>query len=127
MLAIESEYSTFVQVISGREEPFPAAAVRDLVGIVRTMYVAAKLAGAGKNELTRIERVGRDLADALELASRSGPNTIGYSAAWKKAEDASRRAGDLVDALTPAEPLLHAARSRIVGPLHAAKKKVADR
>ena len=127
MLAIDNDYSTFVQVISGREEPFPAAAVRDLVGIVRAMYVAAKLAGAGKNELTRIERVGRDLADALELASRSGPNTIGNSAAWKKAEDASRRAGDLVDALTPAEPLLHAARSRIVGPLPAAKKKVADR
>jgi len=114
-------------VISGREEPFPAAAVRDLVGIVRAMYVAAKLSGAGKNELVRIERVGRDLADALELANRSGPNTIGYSAAWKKAEDASRRAGDLVDALTPAEPLLHAARSRIVGPLPVAKKKVADR
>jgi hypothetical protein len=114
-------------VISGREEPFPAAAVRDLVGIVRAMYVAAKLAGAGKNELARIERVGRDLSASLELASRSGPNTIGYSAAWKKAEDASRRACDLVDALTPAEPLVHAVHSRIAGPLPAAKKKVAER
>jgi hypothetical protein len=127
VLAFPKRNDTFVQVISGREEPFPAAAVRDLVGIVRAMYVAAKLGGAGKNELTRIERVGRDLADALELASRSGPNTIGYSAAWKKAEDASRRACDLVDALTPAEPLVHAARSRIAGPLPAAKKKIAER
>lgn len=123
----ETNYVTFVQVISGREEPFPATAVRDLVGIVRAMYVAAKLGGAGKNDLTRIERVGRDLADALELAARSGPNTIGYSAAWKKAEDASRRACDLVDAMTPAEPLVHAARSRITTPTHAPKKKVADR
>jgi hypothetical protein len=114
-------------VISGREEPFPATAVRDLVGIVRAMYVAAKLGGAGKNDLARIERVGRDLADALELAQRSGPGTIGHSAAWKKAEDASRRAGDLVDALTPAEPLIHAARSRIGASVHAPKKKFADR
>lgn len=127
MLALGTQYATFVQVISGREEPFPATAVRDLVGIVRAMYVAAKLGGAGKNDLARIERVGRDLADALELADRSGPGTIGHSAAWKKAEDASRRACDLVDSLTPAEPLVHAARSRIAGPLPAAKKKVADR
>lgn len=127
VLASCPSYSTFVQVISGREEPFPATAVRDLVGIIRAMYVAAKLGGAGKNDLARIERVGRDLADALELANRSGPNTIGYSAAWKKAEDASRRACDLVDSLTPAEPLVHAARSRIAGPVHAPKKKIADR
>ena|GEM_PF-2950401 len=127
VLAIRRRYGTFVQVISGREESFPAAAVRDLIGIVRAMYVVAKLAGAGKNELARIERVGRDLSAALELAIRSGPDTIGYSAAWKKAEDASRRACDLVDALTPAEPLVHAARSRIAGPLPAAKKKAAER
>ena len=114
-------------MISGREERFPATAVRDLIGIVRAMYAAAKLAGAGKNDLLRIERVGRDLATALELAQRSGPNTIGYSAAWKKAEEASRRACDLVDALTPAEPLVHAARGRIAGAMHAPKKKVADR
>ncbi len=127
MLALRASYVTFVQVISGREEPFPASAVRDLVGIVRAMYVAAKLGGAGKNDLAKIERVGRDLSDAIELANRAGPGTIGYSAAWKKAEDASRRACDLVDALTPAEPLVHAARSRIAGPVHAPKKKVADR
>lgn len=127
VLASVTGYSTFVQVISGREEPFPATAVRDLVGIVRAMYVAAKLGGAGKNDLARIEKVGRDLADALELAQRSGPGTIGHSAAWKKAEDASRRAGDLVDALTPAEPLIHAARSRIGASVHTPKKKFADR
>jgi hypothetical protein len=114
-------------VISGREEPFPAAAVRDLIGIVRAMYVAAKQAGAGKNEIARIERVGRDLSAALELAHRSGPNTIGYSAAWKRAEEAALRAGDLVDALTPAEPLLHAARSRISGSAPLRKSKAQDR
>ncbi|MDI1429020.1 MULTISPECIES: hypothetical protein [Polyangium] len=102
-------------MISGREDPFPAAAVRDLIGIVRAMYAAAKLAGAGRVELQRIERVGRDLASALTLAQRSGPNTIGAAAAWKRAEEAALRAGDLVDALTPAEPLVHAARARIAG------------
>jgi hypothetical protein len=114
-------------VISGREEPFPATAVRDLIGIVRAMYVAAKQAGAGKNELLRIERVGRDLGAALELAQRSSPGTIGYSAAWKRAEDAALRAGDLVDALTPAEPLVHAARARIAGSIPLKKSKASDR
>ena len=89
--------------------------MRDLIGIVRAMYAAAKLAGAGSVELARIERVGRDLAAALTLAQRSGPNTIGAAAAWKRAEEAALRAGDLVDALTPAEPLMHAARARIAG------------
>jgi len=102
-------------------------AVRDLVGIVRAMYAAAKLAGAGPRELQRIERVGRDLAAALMLAQRSGPGTIGYSAAWKRAEDAAKRAGDLVDALTPAEPLVHAARARIAGGGPARKKKASER
>ena len=117
------DYDTFVQVISGREEPFPAAAVRDLIGIVRAMYAAAKLAGAGRNELLRIERVGRDLSAALMLAQASSPGTIGYSAAWKRAEDGALRAGDLVDALTPAEPLVHAARARIAGSMPMRKSK----
>lgn len=102
-------------MISGRDDRFPAEAVRDLIGVVRTMYLAAKQAGAGRVELARIERVGRDLATALELAQASKPGTIGYSAAWKRAEDAALRAGDLVDALTPAEPLLKAAQGRIAG------------
>jgi len=75
----------------------------------------------------RIERVGRDLAAALELAQKSGPGTIGYSAAWKRAEEAALRAGDLVDALTPAEPLILAARARIAGGAPVRKSKALDR
>jgi hypothetical protein len=113
-------------VISGREDPFPAEAVRDLIGIVRSMYVAAKASGAGRVELARIERVGRDLSASLELAQASKPGTLGYGAAWKRAEDAALRAGDLVDALTPAEPLLKAARGRIAG-APALRKKAPER
>lgn len=91
------------------------------------MYVAAKLSGAGSVELAKIERVGRDLASALALAQRSSPGTIGYSAAWKRAEDASLRAGDLVDALTPAEPLVRAARARVAGALPSSRNKAPQR
>lgn len=102
-------------------------AVRDLIGVVRAMYAAAKLAEAGRNELLRIERVGRDLSAALELARRSEPGTIGYSAAWKRAEDAAMRAADLVDALTPAEPLVHAARARVAGAVASRRAKTPAR
>lgn len=121
--AIGGKYDTSVQVIASRDQPFPAVAVRDLIGIVRAMYAAAKLSGAGSVELAKIERVGRDLASALALAQRSAPGTIGYSAAWKRAEEASLRAGDLVDALTPAEPLVRAARARVAGALPSSRNK----
>jgi hypothetical protein len=114
-------------VISGRDDPFPAEAVRDLIGIVRALYLVAKQSGAGRSDLMRIERVGRDLATALLLARRSPPGTIGQSAAWKRAEEAALRAGDLVNALTPAEPLLQAARARVAGGAASRRKKAPER
>jgi hypothetical protein len=101
-------------VLSLRDDPFPFEAVRDLLGVVRAMYGAAKAAGAGRVELARIARVGGDLGRAIDLAADARPGTLAFAAAWKRAEDATRRVGDLVDALTPAEPLVVAARKRVV-------------
>ena len=42
-------------------------------------------------------------------------------------DDGEPSEGPAIEQPAPAEPLLHAARSRIVGPLPAAKKKIADR
>lgn len=108
--------------MSRRDEPFPLEAVRDLLGVVRAMYAAARERGAGRAELAKIARVGRELSEAIDLAVSTRPSTVGQRAAWQRAEEATRKAGDLVDALTPAEPLLVAARGRVTG-LRAALRK----
>ncbi len=102
-------------MLGRRDEPFPLEAVRDLLGVVRALYAAAKEARASRAELKRIAQVGKQLSDAIDLAVSTRPGTVGQRAAWQHAEDATRRVGDLVDSLTPAEPLVIAARGRVTG------------
>ena len=97
-----------------RDEPLPVEAIRDLLGIVRAVYEAEKRGGASKALLARIERVGRLLHNAVALAG-SAPGTMGHRAAWEQAEEGARRAADLVDMLTPAEPIVKAAMGRVWG------------
>jgi hypothetical protein len=114
-------------VLGRRDEPFPLEAVRDLLGVVRAMYAAAKESRASRTELARIAEVGRRLSDAIDLAVSTRPGTVGHRAAWQQAEDATRRVGDLVDALTPAEPLVIAARGRVTGARASLRKKRDER
>jgi hypothetical protein len=110
-----------------RDTPFPFEAVRDLMGVVRALYAAAKHNSAGPVELARIARVGRDLHAAIDLAAGARKGTGEREVARRRAEEATLRAGDLVDALTPAEPLVHAARARVSGTRTATRKKSPDR
>lgn len=114
-------------MLGRRDEPFPLEAVRDLLGVVRAMYAAAKQRGASRAELARIARAGRELSEAIDLAVATRPGTVGHRAAFQRAEEATKRVGDLVDALTPAEPLVGAARGRVVGARAAAKKPRSER
>jgi hypothetical protein len=109
------------------DAPFPLEAVRDLLGIVRALYTVAKESGAGRAELARIARVGKDLSEAIEIAVATRPGTVGHTAALGRAEEATRRVGDLVDALTPAEPLVQAARARVTGTAVALRRKRPER
>jgi hypothetical protein len=109
------------------DDPFPHEAVRDLLGVVRAIYAAAKHSGASKVELVRIARVGKDLADALDLAVSTRQGTMGRRAAWERAEQATRKVGDLVDSLTPAEPLVMAARGRVTGMAAVGRKRRDER
>jgi hypothetical protein len=95
--------------------PFPFDAVRDLLGVVRTIYAAAKEGGSSREELARIAQVGKELSRALDLAGSPQQGASGLSAAWKVADRAMLQVNDLVDPLTPAAPLLMAARSRVTG------------
>ncbi len=109
------------------DEAFPLEAVRDLLGVVRAIYAAAKQSGASRNELMKIAKVGKELADSIELAQSTRPGTMGRRAAWERAEQATRKVGDLVDALTPAEPLVLAARGRVTGLGAAGRKRRMER
>lgn len=91
------------------DQPFPDEAVRDLLGILRALYRARRAAGAGALELRKIHQVGHSLTIALDLARDCQPYTIGRSAAWKRAEQATRDAADLIKATDGAEPIVLAA------------------
>jgi hypothetical protein len=99
-----------------RSEPFPFEAARDLLGIVRAMYRAARSAEAGGARLEAIARVGAELRAAIDLALEHAPGTLGHAAAWQRAEQATRRLGDLVDVTTPLAPTLDAAAARMLAP-----------
>lgn len=111
-------------------DAFAFAAVRDLLGIVRALWTAAERAGASERELARIRAVGRDLQQALKLATAARGEGGTYDLAWARAEEATARAGELIDAFTPAEPMVTAARTRVAGAraaLDTRKRKPAPR
>lgn len=101
-------------MLSRRDDPLPIEAVRDLLGIARSLYAARKGQGASAAELARIAKIGRLLDDAIGLAARYAPGSVGARAAWRKAEDAIALLGALVDVTVPAEPIVRAAGRRVV-------------
>lgn len=100
-------------MLSPRHDPFPYEAVRDLLGILRALYLAAKASDAGARRLATIRAVGRELRASMDLALESDPGTLGHAAAWRRAEQATERLGELVDCTTPIEPTLAAAARRV--------------
>lgn len=109
------------------DAPFPFDAVRDLLGVVRAVYAAAREGGGGRGQLGRIAKVGQDLSRALDLAGSGRHGAAGLAPAWKCLEEALAEAGDLVDPLTPAAPIVQAARSRVATPRAPLRKKPAPR
>ncbi len=87
----------------------PLHAVRDLLGLVRAMFRAAKSSGAPASELARYERVGRDLKEARAAARKARPGSGEYDRACKLAERGAIGVGDLVSVIDNAEPIVRAA------------------
>jgi hypothetical protein len=96
-----------------RGDPFPFEAARDLLGILRALYAATEKEGGGKRRLEAIKRCGAELRMAIGLARRHRPDTLGYDAAWRRAEAATRQAMDLIESTTPIEPTMAAAVARV--------------
>jgi hypothetical protein len=97
-----------------RRDQLPLEAVRDLLGIVRSLYAAEKRAGSSQAHLDELADIGRMLANALDLAGRTGPDTVGHRAAWTRAEHATARLTRLLTFEMSAGPLVRAAAERLI-------------
>jgi hypothetical protein len=80
----------------GIHNPIPPSLIRDLIGLARLLYAAEQQRGGHPVRLQEIADVGRLLNEALELAVRSRPGTMGAQLAWRKAEEATEALGHLV-------------------------------
>jgi hypothetical protein len=89
--------------------PFPFGAVRDLLAIARSLYRAT----AEVRRRERLTDIGHDLRQALDLARRSGPGTLGRRAAWDRAERATASLGEFVADGSTVELLVIAAAARL--------------
>lgn len=94
--------------------PLPVETVRDLLGIVRSLYLAWGKDGpevaARRRELVAI---GLDLGKALELAKRGGPGSLGNAAAWDRAERATKVLGLIVDTFVTTKPSIDAVAAEL--------------
>jgi hypothetical protein len=91
----------------------PIEAVRDLLGICRALYAAKKREGAPRPVLDELAAIGEKLKQALALAQKTLPDTLGHRAAWTHAEEATARLMKLVTLALPLAPTVEAAVIRV--------------
>jgi hypothetical protein len=92
---------------------FPAETVRDLIGIARLLYRTWAAANTRDTRLPELVAIGKDLQQALKMASDHQPGTRPYREAWAIAEVATSRLGGIVDAYVAVKPLISAAFERV--------------
>lgn len=109
------EWRLHSEGLAARDGRIPIEALRDLVGICRALYAAWKKERVGPIELEELAAIGKDLNEALRLARKTEPETLGHRAAWSRAEEATRRLGHLVGKLEPLHLTLEAATERALG------------
>lgn len=109
----------------------PLEAVRDLIGIARAMYLAAKRDGASARA-AELAEIGKRLKHALDLGM-TDPRSLGHRAAWSHAEEATSRLMRLISTTTALAPVAQAAVLRIrrhrsaPGPSERDEKRAATR
>lgn len=78
-----------------RREPLPRPLVEDLLAVARMLFRKWRAAKAPQHKLRELERVGKKLRQALELA-RLPVATTHHAEAWRLAEEATEDLGRLV-------------------------------
>jgi len=72
-------------------DKLPLEVVRDLLGITRAMFLAARKDIALAHQLDELTAIGKKLRLAFDLARKTDPDTLGHRAAWGHAEEATTR------------------------------------
>lgn len=94
--------------------PLPVETVRDLLGIVRALYRAWGNDGPEVASKRReLVAIGIDLRTAIKLAKQGGPGSLGNSAAWERAERATKALGLVVDSFMPMKPSIAAVATEL--------------
>ncbi len=94
-----------------RDTPFDIETARDLLGIVRALYVTWREQNRPTAEL---EHIGKELRAAINLARRSPAPSVGNSAAWARAEAATQHLGAIVGVGTTLQPIVGAMERRLL-------------
>jgi len=101
-----------------KRAPFPTEAVRDLLGITRALY-RAELAlpppKADKARVDRLEKIGKQYRQALDLGTKCEPDTMGGRAAVSWAEKATAGLGEFVGEEMLVGPMVRATVARMRG------------
>lgn len=100
-------------VVAAWGGPYSPKPLRELIGVVRAIRLAAEERDAGALVVARARAVELDLEAAYELAAESRQGTVGHRAAWARADRAVLAAGRLVEAIDAAEPIVRAACGRV--------------
>jgi hypothetical protein len=87
--------------------------MRDMLGLVRAIYLAEKADKAPAHRLNRISTVGRDLKEVIRMGRRQRERSA-ISRRGRQRRERRTPVCDLVDVLTMAEPLVRASVNRIV-------------
>ena len=69
-------------MVPNYSDPPPVEAIRDLLGICRALWAAAKAEGAGERRLAEIEAAGKDLKLAIGMAQKTSAGSVGHRRAW---------------------------------------------
>lgn len=101
----------------GRGDALPVEALRDLLGIVRSLYAAGLENKGHPIELETLRHIGTELASALTLATTCEPMSLGHVSAWNRAERATKMLCELVAESMPLRPLLDTAVARAMTPV----------
>jgi hypothetical protein len=98
--------------VANYSEPLPVEAIRDLLGITRALYAAAKAEGAGERRLAELEAAGKDLKLAIGMARKNSAGSLGHRRAWELAEQGYERLLEAVNVTTALLPTIEAAAAR---------------